>query len=234
MAIPVSQTHEAVRQTAREFATAELEPIYREWNEKGEFPYHVVDEMAAAGLRGIMAPEEYGGAGMGMLSHSIAMEEISRVWPSAGIKMDEGLFRFLRMFGTDEQKERYLPGLCAGELVDAIALSEPDHGSDFAGITTTAEVIDGGYVLNGNKMWVTNAGKADLMAVTAKTDPTERHRGISLFLVEPKTMDGCTVEPGIDMMGFERARSTVHNGYKRPSYSPAAPNHRITSRSTRR
>lgn len=206
MAVPVSQEYKAVRKTARDFAENELKPIYREWNEKGEFPYEVIEDMADVGLRGIMVPPEYGGSGMDMLSHAIAMEEISAVWPSAGIKMDEGLLRYLRMFGTKEQKEEYLPKLCSGEYVDAIALSEPDHGSDFAGIETTAERDVDGYVLNGSKMWVTNAAASDVMVVTAKTDPREGHRGISLFLVEPG-MDGCTVEPGIDMMGFDASES---------------------------
>jgi alkylation response protein AidB-like acyl-CoA dehydrogenase len=208
MVVPVSQEYEAVRTTAREFAENELRPIYREYNEKGTFPTDVIDRMAEVGLRGIMVPPEYGGVGMDMLSHAIVIEEISAVWPSAGIKMDEGLFRYLRMFGTDEQKQRWLPKLCSGEYIDAIALSEPDYGSDFAGIETTAEPTeDGGYVLNGNKMWVTNAGEADVMAVTAKTDPDARHDGISLFLVEPQNADGCTVEPAIDMMGFDASNS---------------------------
>jgi alkylation response protein AidB-like acyl-CoA dehydrogenase len=207
MTVPVSQEYEAVRKTARQYAENELEPIYREYNEKGEFPYELIEDMAEVGLRGIMVPVEYGGVGMDMLSHAIVMEEISAVWPSAGIKMDEGLMRYLRLFGTEEQKERYLPKLCSGEYVDAIALSEPDYGSDFAGIETTAERDGDEYVLNGSKMWVTNAGKSDLMVVTAKTDPSERHRGISLFLIETQRTDGCTVEPGIDMMGFDASES---------------------------
>jgi len=207
MVVSVDAEYDAVRRTAKEFAENELEPIYREYNERGEFPYDILPEMADVGLRGIMVPVEYGGVGMDMLHHAIAMEEVSAVWPSAGIKMDEGLMRYLRMHGTDEQKERWLPGLCSGEYVDAIALSEPDHGSDFAGIETSAEQVEDGYVLNGSKTWVTNAGHADVVAVTAKTDPAETHRGISIFLVEPKNMDGCTVEPGIDMMGFDASNS---------------------------
>ncbi|MFO7927568.1 MAG: acyl-CoA dehydrogenase family protein [Halobacteriota archaeon] len=207
MTVPVSQEYEAVRKTARGYAENELKPIYHEYNAKGEFPYDLLEDMAEVGLRGIMVPIEYGGVGMDMLSHAVVMEEISAVWPSAGIKMDEGLMRYLRMFGTEEQKERYLPQLCSGEYIDAIALSEPDYGSDFAGIETTAEKDGDEYVLNGSKTWVTNAGKSDLMVVTAKTDSSERHRGISLFLIETQHTDGCTVEPGIDMMGFDASES---------------------------
>jgi len=208
MSVPNSQTQEAVRRTAREFATEEFEPIYRKWNGRGTFPYEKLEDMAEAGLRGIMVPEEYGGVGMGLLNQAIAIEEVSKVWPSAGIKMDEGLLRYLRKFGSSEQKDRYLPDLCAGELVDAIALSEPDGGSDFAGIKTTAERTDGGYVLNGTKTWVTNGAAADIIGIAAKTDQGESHRGISLFLVAPETMDGCEVGPPIEMMGFDASKCT--------------------------
>jgi alkylation response protein AidB-like acyl-CoA dehydrogenase len=128
------------------------------------------------------------------------MEEFSKVWPSAGVKLDEGLIRFLKLYGSEEQKETYLPRLCSGELIDAIALSEPDHGSDLAGMETTAERTDDGYIVNGNKMWISNAGASDLMAVAAKTDPGERHRGISVFLVETDA-DGVIVEDPPELMG---------------------------------
>src|SRR6056297_3178065 len=134
-------------------------------------------------MRGAQVAIEYGGGGMDMLSHAIVMEEVSAVWPSAGMKLDEGLLRFIRLFGTDEQKERWLPKLASGEWIDAIALSEPGNGSDLAGIQSTAEKVDGGYVLSGNKMWVTGAGAADLVAVAVKTDPGERHHGMSIFVV---------------------------------------------------
>lgn len=206
MTIELSSEHKAVRRTARDFAENELAPIVDEWEDKGEFPKQVLKDLAKYDMRGAQVPIEYGGGGMDMLSHAILMEEISKVWPSAGMKLDEGLLRYIRMFGTETQKEKYLPDLCSGDLIDAIALSEPDNGSDFAGITSVAEKVEDGYLLNGNKMWVTGAGAADLVAVTAKTDSDAGHRGISIFLVATDT-DGFDVQPPEDLMGY-RASNT--------------------------
>jgi alkylation response protein AidB-like acyl-CoA dehydrogenase len=143
---------------------------------------------------------------MDMLSHAIVMEEVSKVWPAAGLKLDEGLMRYIRLFGTADQKERWLPDLASAELVDAISLSEPDHGSDLAGIESTAEAVDDGYLLNGTKMWVTGAGAADLVAVVAKTDPGERHRGMSVFAV-PTDADGFDVQPAEELMGYHASNT---------------------------
>lgn len=206
MTVEISSEHRAVRQTARQFAENELDPIVDEWEDRGEFPKQVLKDLAKYDMRGVQVPFEYDGGGMDMLSHAIVMEEISKVWPSAGMKLDEGLLRFIRMFGTDEQKERFLPKLCSGEFIDAIALSEPDTGSDLAGLSSTADTVDDGYVLNGNKMWVTGAGAADLVGVLAKTDPGERHRGISIFVVPTET-DGFEVQDPEDLMGY-RASNT--------------------------
>lgn len=206
MAVNLDQEYRTIRRTARAYAENELAPVVREWEKRREFPKWVVEDLAEYDMRGIQVPTEYGGGGMDMLSHAIVMEEVSKVWPAAGMKIDEGLLRYLRLFGTDEQKEQYLPGLCSGELMDAIALSEPDHGSDFAGIETRAECVEDGYVLDGTKMWVTGAGTADLVIVAAKTDPGERHRGISLFLV-PAGTQGFEVQEPEDLMGY-RASNT--------------------------
>ncbi|MFB6069630.1 MAG: acyl-CoA dehydrogenase family protein [Halanaeroarchaeum sp.] len=206
MTVTLSPEREAVRTTAREFATNELEPIVDEWEEKETFPKFVLEDLADLDMRGVQVPQEYGGGGMDMLAHALVMEEISRVWPAAGMKLDEGLLRYLRLFGTDEQKERYLPALASGEKLDAVALSEPGAGSDFAGITTTAEREGDGFVLSGNKMWVTGAGAADLMAVAAKTDPDERYRGITVFVV-PTDADGVDVRPPEDLMGYRASNS---------------------------
>lgn len=206
MAQQLDEVHTAVRKTAGEFAENELEPIRAEWQRKRKFPRHVLSDMAEYDLRGIMAPEEYGGPGMGMLGHAVAVEEISRVWPSVGIKMDEPLVRFLRLVGTDEQKETYLPPWCAGDIVGALALSEPGHGSDFAGIETTAEEHEDGYLLNGAKTWVTNAGIADVIIITAKTEPSERHAGITMFVVDPD-VEGLEVSDPIDFIGYDASHS---------------------------
>jgi len=202
----LSGEHRAVKQTAREFAGNELAPMVDEWEDRGEFPKEALRGLAEYDMRGAQVSPEYGGGGMDMLSAAIVMEEVSKVWPSAGMKLDEGLLRYLRLFGTEEQKDRWLPGLCSAELIDAIALSEPDNGSDLAGIQTTAERVEGGYVLNGNKMWVTGAGAADLVAVAVKTDPGERHNGMSVFVV-PTDTDGFDVQDPEDLMGYDASNT---------------------------
>jgi alkylation response protein AidB-like acyl-CoA dehydrogenase len=206
MTVPLSGEYRAVRQTARDFAENELAPMVDEWEERGEFPKEALEGLAEYDMRGAQVDPEYGGGGMDMLSHAIVMEEVSKVWPSAGMKLDEGLLRFVRLFGTDEQKQRWLPKLCSAELIDAIALSEPGNGSDLAGISATADRVEDGYVLNGNKMWVTGAGAADLVAVAVKTDPGERHDGMSIFIV-PTDAEGFDVQEPEDLMGY-RASNT--------------------------
>jgi alkylation response protein AidB-like acyl-CoA dehydrogenase len=206
MTVSLSGEYRAVQQTARDFARNELAPMVDEWEERGEFPKEALKGLAEYDMRGAQVPVEYGGGGMDMLSHAIVMEEVSAVWPSAGMKLDEGLLRFIRMFGTDEQKERWLPKLCSAEWLDAIALSEPGNGSDLAGITSTAEKVEDGYVLSGNKMWVTGAGAADLVAVAVKTDPGERHHGMSIFVV-PTDSEGFEVQEPEDLMGYDASNT---------------------------
>ena len=219
MAQLLDDEHRAVRKTAREFVDNEVRPIVDEYERKGEFPRDLIERWAAEGMRGITVDTEYGGVGMDLLAHAIVMEEMSKVWPSAGVKMDEGLIRFLKLFGTEDQKRQYLPALCAGEAVDAIALTEPDHGSDLASMETRAERDGDGYRITGNKMWISAAGMADLMAVAAKTDPGEGAHGISVFLVEADA-DGLTVEDPPELMGHHASHS--HEVRFDDVYVPAA------------
>jgi alkylation response protein AidB-like acyl-CoA dehydrogenase len=206
MTVPIDAEYRAVRRTAREVAENELEPMVDEYEARGEFPKRALAELATYDMRGAQVDPEFGGGGMDMLGAAIVMEEVSKVWPSAGLKLDEGLLRYLRLFGTREQKERWLPGLCSGELVDAISLSEPDNGSDLAGISATADRVEDGYLLNGTKMWVTGAGAADLVAVVVKTDPGERHRGMSVFVV-PTEAGGFRVQDPEDLMGYHASNT---------------------------
>jgi len=206
MAVSLSGEYKAVRKTARDVAQNELQPKVDEWEERGEFPKDVLQMLGEHDMRGAQVAPEYGGGGMDMLSHAIVMEEVSKVWPSCGIKLDEGLLRYLRLFGTEEQKERWLPGLCSAELLDAVSLSEPENGSDLAGISATAERVDEGYVLNGNKMWVTGAGAADLVAVLVKTDPDETYHGMSVFAV-PTDADGFEIQEPEDLMGYHASNT---------------------------
>jgi alkylation response protein AidB-like acyl-CoA dehydrogenase len=198
--------YRAVRRTARDVAENELGPLVDEWEERGEFPKKILEMLGEQDMRGVQVDPEYGGGGMDMLSHAIVMEEVSKIWPSCGIKLDEGLLRYLRLFGTEEQKERWLPELCSAELLDAISLSEPENGSDLAGISATAEQADEGYVLNGKKMWVTGAGAADLVAVLVKTDPEAGYEGMSVFVV-PTDIDGFEIQEPEDLMGYHASNT---------------------------
>jgi alkylation response protein AidB-like acyl-CoA dehydrogenase len=204
--VELDEAHRAVRRTAREVAQEELAPMVDEWEAHGEFPKEAIRLLAEYDMRGAQVSPEYGGGGMDMLSHAIVMEEVSKIWPSAGLKLDEGMLRFIRLFGTDEQKERWLPDLCSGELIDAISLSEPATGSDLAGISATGERVEDGYILNGNKMWVTGAGAADLVGVVVKTDPGERHRGMSVFIVSTDA-DGFDVQEPEELMGYHASNT---------------------------
>lgn len=201
----VNKEHAAVRRTAREFAENELEPIALEWERRGEFPEFVFEQLVEQDMRGFRVPVELGGNDMDKLAHVLVVEEFSKVWPSAGFELNEPVIRHIRLTGSAEQRERYLPELCAGAL-GATAYSEPDHGSDLAAIETTADRTDEGYVLNGTKMWSTGAGDAEYFVVSAKTDPGAGHRGISMFVVE-REFDGIHVEPALDLMVHHACRS---------------------------
>ena len=215
MVASLDSEYRAVRRAARDVAENELEPLVDEWEERGEFPKTVLEMLGKHDMRGAQVDPEYGGGGMDMLSHAIVMEEVSKIWPSCGIKLDEGLLRYLRLFGTEEQKERWLPELCAAELLDAISLSEPESGSDLASISATAERADEGYVLNGKKMWVTGAGAADLVAVLVKTDPEAGYEGMSVFVV-PTDIDGFETQEPEDLMGYHASNThavTLNDAY---------------------
>lgn len=205
MPVSLSDEHRAVRRTARRFAENELEPIALEWERRGEFPESVLEEIVDLNMRGFRVSEAYGGNEMDKLSHVLVVEEFSKVWPSAGFELNEPVIRNVRLAANEDQKECYLPDLCNG-MIGAAAFSEPDHGSDFGAIETTAERENDGYVLNGTKTWCTSAGLADVIMVCAKTDPDADHRGISMFLIDTDT-DGIEVEPRIDFM-VHRASSS--------------------------
>ncbi len=148
---------------------------------------HLWRELGELGVLGITAPEEYGGAGMGYLAHCIAMEEISRASASVGLSYGAHsnlCVNQIKRNGSAEQRARYLPRLISGEHVGALAMSEPGAGSDVVSMKLAAEKRGDRYVLNGNKMWITNGPDADVLVVYAKTDPAAGPRGISAFIVE--------------------------------------------------
>lgn len=179
--------HRDFQDVCRTFVARELKPRVREAEAAGTFPPELWPKLADAGLLGVGHPEEYGGTGGGALAMTILAEELAHA--SGGLAVTPLVSSYmaaphLAKFGTPEQKESWLRPLLAGEAVAAIAVTEPGAGSDVAGISTTARPVEGGYELRGTKMFITNAGLADLLIVAAKTDPEAGHRGITTFLVE--------------------------------------------------
>lgn len=184
----LSQEHRMLQNMVREFVAAEVEPVAARLEEQREFPAEILQKMAPLGLLGIPFPEEYGGAGMDTTAFAIAVEEVARSCASTAITLcahiSLGTYP-IHTFGNEEQKKRYLPGLCSGEYLGAFGLTEPDAGSDAAGVKTKAEKKNGGWVLNGSKIYITNGGKARVIITSARTDPTvPKHKGISTFIVE--------------------------------------------------
>jgi isovaleryl-CoA dehydrogenase len=179
-----------LRDTVRNFATDRIAPRAAAIDENNEYPADLWPELGALGLLGITVEESYGGSELGYLAHVIAMEEISRASASVGLSYGAHsnlCVNQLRRWGNEEQKQKYLPKLASGEFLGALAMSEAGAGSDVMSMRAVA-VRDGDeYVLNGSKMWITNAPGADVMIVYAKTDPAAGSRGISAFLVEGNT-----------------------------------------------
>jgi alkylation response protein AidB-like acyl-CoA dehydrogenase len=179
-----------LKNMVREFAKNELEPKAAEFDETGEFPWENIKKMAELGLMGIPFPDEYGGAGMDTLSFALAIEEIGRVCGSTCLIMAAHTSLCatpIYLFGTEEQKQKYLPPLAKGESIGSFCLTEPASGSD-AGAAKTMAVLKGDYyILNGSKVFVTNGGVADTFVVFAKTDPEKGVHGISAFIVEKDT-----------------------------------------------
>ncbi|RMX05642.1 isovaleryl-CoA dehydrogenase [Corticibacter populi] len=195
---------DALRDAVRDFAQSEIAPLAAEADRSDQFPMQLWRQMGELGVLGITVPEAYGGAGMGYLAHMIAMEEISRA--SASIGLSYGAHSNLcvnqiKRNGSEEQKQKYLPKLISGEHVGALAMSEPGAGSDVISMKLRAEDKGGYYLLNGNKMWITNGPDADTLVVYAKTEPELGARGVTAFLIE-KGMPGFSVAQKLDKLGM--------------------------------
>ncbi len=193
-----------LRQTVSGFAQDRIGPRADEIDRSNQFPRDLWPEMGALGLHGITVEEEYGGAGLGYLAHCVAVEEVSRA--SAAIGLSYGAHSNLcinqiRRNGNEEQKRKYLPKLISGEHVGALAMSEPNAGSDVVSMRTTADRRGDRYVLNGSKMWITNGPAADTLVIYAKTDRTAGARGITAFIVE-KGMKGFAPAQKLDKLGM--------------------------------
>ena len=200
----LGEAAETVRDSAREFADAEIAPRAAAIDRDNRFPRDLWPQMGALGLHGITAPEEYGGLGLGYLCHCVAMEEVSRASASVGLSYGAHSNLCVNQLvrnGGEAQKKRYLPKLIAGEHVGALAMSESGAGSDVVSMTTRAEKRGDRFVLNGAKMWITNGPVADTLIVYAKTDPAAGARGISAFIVE-RGMKGFSSGPKLDKLGM--------------------------------
>lgn len=194
----------------RTFVDREIVPVARDWEQSGRYPTEIVDGMKEMGLFGITVPEEYGGLDLDPISFALVFEEIARGWMGiAGILGSHSLAcRLIAMHGTDEQKQKYLPGLATGERRTGIGLTEPDAGTDLQGIRTTARLDGDHYVVNGAKMWITNARYADPLPVLVKTDPSAdpAHKGMSVLLIEADT-PGYEVTKDIPKLGYKGTES---------------------------
>jgi isovaleryl-CoA dehydrogenase len=194
----------ALRNQVEAFAEKEIAPRAAEIDKSNQFPTDLWKKLGDLGVLGITVEEEYGGAGLGYLEHTIAMEEISRASASVGLSYGAHsnlCVNQIRRNGRPEQKKRYLPKLISGDNVGALAMSEPGAGSDVVSMRLKAEKKGDRYVLNGNKMWITNGPDADVLVVYAKTDPAAGSKGITAFLVE-KTFKGFSTAQKLDKLGM--------------------------------
>ncbi len=193
-----------LRETVRSFATDAIAPHAATIDADNCFPRDLWPQLGELGLLGITVEEEFGGASLGYLAHVIAMEEISRASASVGLSYGAHsnlCVNQLRRWGDKAQKQAYLPKLVSGEHIGALAMSEPGSGSDVMSMRTTAVRDDDHYVLNGTKMWITNAPESDVMIVYAKTDPAAGSRGVTAFIVDTSS-DGFSTSPKLDKLGM--------------------------------
>ncbi len=210
MDFELTKKQEMFRTLFQEFAEKEVAPLAAEIDENGEFPWDTVKKMGKLGFLGLPFPKEYGGAGADTLTYILAVEEISRACAATGVILSAHVSLAchpIYQFGTPQQKEKYLVPMAKGELLGAFGLTEPNAGTDAASQQTTAVLENDEYVLNGNKIFITNGGCADVYIVFAMTDPQKGLKGISAFIVEKGT-PGFTFGPREHKMGI-RASSTT-------------------------
>jgi len=200
----LGQTADLLRESVAEFAAREISPLAEKIDQENAFPAELWSRLGDMGLLGVTIDPKFGGAGMGYLEHTIAMEEISRASGSVGLSYGahsnlcvNQIFRN----GTDAQKSRFLPDLISGAKVGALAMSEHSSGSDVVSMQLRAEKSGDHYVLNGSKMWITNGPDADTLVVYAKTDPAAKAHGITAFIIE-KGLEGFSTGPKLDKLGM--------------------------------
>ncbi len=222
---------QAITEMVRQFADEQILPNAEHFDHEDEFPAEIVEQMKELGLFGVTIPEEYGGMGLDLTTYVMIVEELSRGWISiSGIINTHFIGSYLLMkYGTDEQKEKYLPRMATGEIRAAFSLSEPEMGSDVQALKTNAKKDGDYYVINGQKMWVTNGLRSDLVFVLVVTDSDaeKRHQGMTCFIAEKvggeheNTGDyaGLNVPPVLKKMGYKGVESTelVFDGYRCPA-----------------
>jgi alkylation response protein AidB-like acyl-CoA dehydrogenase len=231
---PLDKTDEqrAICEMVRQFADEQIIPNAEHFDHEDSFPEDIVEHMKELGLFGVTIPEEYGGMGLDLTTYVMIVEELSRGWISiSGVINTHFIGSYLLMkYGTEEQRQKYLPRMATGEIRAAFSLSEPELGSDVQAIKTSAKKVDGGaYEINGQKMWVTNGLRSALVFVLVKTDPdaSPRHKGFTCFIAEKEPgvsentgeYAGLTVPPQIKKMGYKGVESTelVFDGYTCPA-----------------
>ena len=200
----LGETLDMLRQQVNNFAAQEIAPLAGGIDQENQFPHALWRKLGDMGLLGITVKEKWGGVEMGYLAHVIAMEEISRASASVGLSYGAHsnlCVNQIHRNGTDAQREKYLPKLISGEHVGALAMSEPNAGSDVVSMKLTARDAGDHYVLNGNKMWITNGPDANVYVIYAKTDPEAGPKGITAFIVERET-EGFTQAQKLDKLGM--------------------------------
>ncbi len=222
----------AITEMVHQFVDEQILPNAEHYDHEDSFPGPIVDQMKELGLFGVTIPEEYGGMGLDLSTYAMIVEELSRGWISiSGVINTHFIGSYLLMkFGSEEQKEKYLPRMATGEIRAAFSLSEPELGSDVQAIKTSAKKgEDGAYEINGQKMWVTNGLRSDLVFVLVKTDPdaAKAHQGMTCFIAEKEAgvgentgaYAGLTVPPQLRKMGYKGVESTelVFDGYRCPA-----------------
>jgi alkylation response protein AidB-like acyl-CoA dehydrogenase len=223
---------QAITEMVHQFVDEQILPQAEHYDHEDSFPEPIVEQMKELGLFGVTIPEEYGGMGLDLTTYAMIVEELSRGWISiSGVINTHFIGSYLLMkFGSDEQRQKYLPRMATGEIRAAFSLSEPELGSDVQAIKTSAKKVqDGAYEINGQKMWVTNGLRSDLVFVLVKTDPNAepRHRGMTCFIAEKSpgagentgALAGLNVPPQLKKMGYKGVESTelVFDGYRCPA-----------------